>query len=105
MGDITPQFDRKHSLHVPYVHMQQTTFTPTEARKNFFNILRIVEKGAIVTITKPSALVKFKVSRLLETGKKDKIAIAREMKSIGFPVQPWNKMKKIINSRYENRLL
>ena len=80
--------------------MLQTTFTPTEARQNFFQLLRMVELGKDITIVRPSnPETEIKLTVKKKNQKKDLVTIAKDMGKIGFPSMSVGKIRKIILSK------
>lgn len=77
--------------------LNQTTFTPTQARQNFFQLLRMAEMGKEITIVKPrDPEIEIKLTAQRKVLKKDIVKIAKEMGKIGFPYVPIKQMRKII---------
>jgi len=75
----------------------QLHFSATEARQNFFELLRLAQKGKIVTIEKRDEDVQFQLQKKPNLPKKDIVKIAKEMGKIGLkaPSDP-QKLKQII---------
>lgn len=89
-------------IDVHYVHMQQQIIvTPTEARRQFFSLLRQIKRGKDVIVSPRHSPILFRIS-LFKKSKEDKLAALERMSKIGFKTGPWEEMKKIINTRYDN---
>ncbi|MBI2641506.1 type II toxin-antitoxin system prevent-host-death family antitoxin [Candidatus Roizmanbacteria bacterium] len=85
--------------------IDKTLFTATEARQHFFELLRQAEEKGEVTIIKKDAKRRFKLIFVKEKKKRENVdKILKEIAAIGLKTKPWEEMKKIIETRYENRL-
>jgi hypothetical protein len=73
--------------------------TATEARKNFFNLLKSVEAGQEVVIVKKDSNKWFKVSLVIEEQTDNKLSIAKQMSSINLTSKPPEEIKSIIEKK------
>ena len=83
----------------------KTVFTTTEARQNFFELLRMVEEGKEPVIIKKDRNIKFKMIIFKEEKKKKNFdKILKEMGEIGLPALPIKKMNKILSTMHEIKI-
>ena len=83
----------------------QIVFTATEARQNFFELLRMVEEGKEPIVVKKDKNIRFKMTMIKEKRKEKNIdKILKEMGDIGLKTMPWKKMKKIILTLHDIKI-
>lgn len=83
----------------------QIIFTATEARQNFFELLRMAEAGKEPIVTKKNNSVRFKMTIIKEKRKGKNInKILKEMGDIGLKTMPLKKMKKIILTLHDIKI-
>jgi len=82
----------------------QIVFTATEARQNFFELLRMAEAGKEPIVMKKDSRIKFKIVRTQAKKMKDKMKIVREMGKIGLKTLPINQINKILSTMHEIKL-
>ncbi len=83
----------------------QIVFTATEARQNFFELLRMAEKGKEPIVVKKDKNIRFKMTMIKEKKQKRNIdKILKEMGEIGLKTMPWKKMKKIILTLHDIKI-
>lgn len=83
----------------------QIVFTATEARQNFFELLRMVEEGKEPIVVKKDKNIKFKMTMIKGKKKEKNIdKILKEMGDIGLKTMPWKKMKKIILTLHDIKI-
>ncbi|MEK7634085.1 MAG: type II toxin-antitoxin system prevent-host-death family antitoxin [Patescibacteria group bacterium] len=83
----------------------QIVFTATEARQNFFELLRMAEEGKEPIVVKKANNIRFKMTMIKEKRKKKNIdKILKEMGEIGLKTMPWRKMKKIILTLHDIKI-
>jgi len=82
----------------------KTIFTPTEARQNFFAILRLVEKGNNAIIIKKNSGERFIFTRLPKKKVEKNKNMAEALGNIGFKSMPIKKMKKIILTMHDIKI-
>ena len=84
-----------------YNMLNTTHFSATEARKNFFEILRLAQKGKIVTIEKKDENEFFQLQKKTKNPKKNLVKIAQEMAKIGavVPDDPQELKRIIVESK------
>ncbi|OGK08521.1 hypothetical protein A2767_05485 [Candidatus Roizmanbacteria bacterium RIFCSPHIGHO2_01_FULL_35_10] len=84
----------------------QTVFTPTQARQNFFEFIKRAEQGKEVFLKKSGKLMKVKLENVNDKNDiKRKLKALKELSQIGLPSMSIKKMKRIFESRYESHLL
>lgn len=76
-------------------------FTATEARQNFFEILKIVEKGKEAIIVKKDEDKRFKLILAEKEKQPNKVAIVKKMGKIGLKTMSVRKMKEIISTLHD----
>jgi len=80
-------------------------FTATEARQNFFELLRMAEKGKEPIVVKKDKNIRFKMTMIKGKKKEKNIdKILKEMGDIGLKTMPWKKMKKIILTLHDIKI-
>lgn len=79
---------------------QPIIFNATEARQNFFNLLRMVEMGREAVIVKKDSQSRFKITMIKQEKKPDKMKIVERMGKIRYKTAPWEEMEKIIIKRH-----
>lgn len=82
----------------------QTIYSATEARQNFFTLLKTVQKGQEVIIVKNDDRTRFKLSLVTKKPKKNLMKIVERMGEIGLETGPWQEMKKIILTKSDIKL-
>lgn len=83
----------------------QIVFTATEARQNFFELLRMAEEGKEPIVVKKDKNIRFKMTMIKEKRKEKNIdKILKEMGEIGLKTMPWKKMKKIILTLHDIKI-
>ena len=83
----------------------QIVFTATEARQNFFELIRMAEKGKEPIVVKKDKNIRFKMTMIKEKKQKRNIdKILKEMGEIGLKTMPWKKMKKIILTLHDIKI-
>lgn len=82
----------------------QIVFTATEARQNFFELLRMAEEGKEPIVTKKDSRTRFKIIKTQAKKVKDKMKIVEAMGKIGLKALPIEQMKKIFSSTHEIKL-
>ena len=80
-------------------------FTATEARQNFFQLLRMVEDGKKPVIVKKDRNIKFRMTIIKEEKKKKNIdKILKEMGEIHMPILSIKKINKILSTMHEMKI-
>lgn len=79
-------------------------FTATEARQNFFELLRLVDAGKEPVIKKEDSNKQYKVIGVKKKKPVDKLKILKEMGNIGLTALPIKKMKKIYSSLHDIKI-
>jgi len=80
-------------------------FTTTEARQNFFELLRMVEDGKEPVILKKNRNIKFKMIIFKEEKKKKNFdKVLKEMGEIGLPALPIKKINKILSTTHKIKI-
>jgi len=80
-------------------------FTTTEARQNFFELLRMVEDGKEPVIVKKNRNIKFKMIIFKEEKKKKNFdKVLKEMGEIGLPALPIKKINKILSTTHKIKI-
>ena len=80
-------------------------FTTTEARENFFELLRMVEDGKEPVIVKKNRNIKFKMIIFKEEKKKKNFdKVLKEMGEIGLPALPIKKINKILSTTHKIKI-
>lgn len=74
-------------------------FSATEARQNFFELLRLAQKGNIVTIEKKNENITFELQQAKKP-RKDLAKLAKEMGKIGLKVVSLNEMQRILEESH-----
>lgn len=82
----------------------QIVFTATEARQNFFELLRMAEEGKEPIVVKKDSRTRFKIIKTQAKKVKDKMKIVEAMGKIGLKALPIEQMKKIFSSTHEIKL-
>ncbi len=82
----------------------KTVFTATEARQNFFELLRMAEEGKEPVVVKKDTSAEFKIIKTQIKKRKDKMKVVEEMGRIGLKIVPMRRMKKILVSTHEIKL-
>lgn len=82
----------------------QIVFTATEARQNFFELLRMAEEGKEPIVVKKDSRTRFKIIKTQVKKVKDKMKIVEEMGKIGLKALPIKQMNKIFASTHEIKL-
>lgn len=82
----------------------QIIFTATEARQNFFELLRMVEAGKEPIVVKKDSRIEFKIVKTQSKKMKDKMKIVREMGKIGLRTLPIEQINKILSTMHEIKL-
>jgi len=82
----------------------QIVFTATEARQNFFELLRMAEAGKEPIVMTKDSRIKIKIVRTQAKKMKDKMKIVREMGKIGLKTLPINQINKILSTIHEIKL-
>ena len=73
----------------------------TEARKNFYQLLKQVSSGAEILIENTDTGEKFQLVKAQKVPKKDIEQILQEMGNIGIKTMPIEEMKKILNTSHD----
>lgn len=84
--------------------MAKKIFTATEARQNFFELLKSVEKGQDAIILKKDQGIRFRITLEKPEKKKDYKKILKEMGQIGLKITSWKKAKKIIVKMHDPKI-
>lgn len=79
-------------------------FTATEARQNFFELLRMAEEGKEPIVVKKDTDSEFRIIKNEVKKRKDKMRIVEEMGRIGLKTVPMKQMKKILARTHEINL-
>lgn len=79
-------------------------FTATEARQNFFELLRLVDAGKEPIIKKEDSNKQYKVVEVKKNKSVDKMKVLKEMAKINFHIGSWEKAKKIINTLHDVKI-
>lgn len=80
-------------------------FTATEARQNFFELLRMAEEGREPIVVRKDKNIKFKMTVIKKKKKEKNIdKILKEMGDIGLRTMPWKRMKKIILTLHDIKI-
>ena len=74
-------------------------FSATEARQNFFELLRLAKAGKKITINKQDEDIMFELNRSPKT-KKNIIKIAKDISNLGLTAVPLDKMTKILEESH-----
>lgn len=83
----------------------QIIFTATEARQNFFELLRMAEEGKEPIVVKKDKNIRFKMTMIKEKKKEKNIdKILKEMGEIGLKTMSVKKMKKIILTLHDIKI-
>ena len=83
----------------------QIVFTATEARQNFFELLRMAEKGKEPIVVKKANNIRFKMTMIKEKRKKKNIdKILKEMGEIHMPILSIKKINKILSTMHEIKI-
>lgn len=83
----------------------QIVFTATEARQNFFELLRMAEAGKEPIVVKKANNIKFKMTMIKEKRKKKNIdKILKEMGEIGLHALPIKEINKILSTMHEIKI-
>lgn len=82
--------------------MARLTFTATEARQRFFELLNLAEEGKEPIIVKKDANLKFRLVRIKETNWKEKRQALEDIRKMNLHIGKWEGIKKIIDTRYES---
>lgn len=77
----------------------KTTFNATQARQNFFKLLKLVSQGREAVIIKKDDNVRFKITLFEEKDKVNKKFLLKKMEAVNFKSKPWKEAKKIIETR------
>ena len=78
---------------------QKTTFNATQARQNFFKLLKLVSQGREAVIIKKDDNVRFKITLFEEKDKVNKKFLLKKMEAVNLKSKPWKEAKKIIETR------
>ncbi|PIP63563.1 hypothetical protein CO165_01230 [Candidatus Roizmanbacteria bacterium CG_4_9_14_3_um_filter_33_18] len=85
--------------------VDQIVFTATEARQNFFELLRMAEEGKEPIVTRKNNSVRFKMTVIKEKKKEKNInKILKEMGEIHMPILSIKKINKILSTRHEIKI-
>ena len=76
---------------------QKLVLTATEARQNFFNLLKTASKGREIIIKNRNVLFRLRIEENGEENRKEKLKALKEMEKINLPTMSIEKMKKIIS--------
>lgn len=82
----------------------QIVFTATEARQNFFELLRMAEAGKEPIVVKKDSKIEFKIVKNQTKKMKDKMKIVSEMGKIGLKTLPIEQINKILSTMHEIKL-
>lgn len=82
----------------------QIVFTATEARQNFFELLRMAEAGKEPIVIKKDSQIEFKIVKTQAKKMKDKMKIVKEMGKIGLKTLPIEQINKILSTMHEIKL-
>ncbi len=77
------------------------TFNATEARQNFFRLLRLVEKGDEAVIVKQDQDLRFRLTVEPQAKPSTKKLLLKEISKIGLKSKSLKKMKDVFTSRYD----
>lgn len=87
-----------------YIILTQRVISATQARAQFFDLLKMAEDGKEVIIVKRDSSKRFKLTSILEKSKLDKEMIIKEMGEINFPFISPEEIKKIILTKYDDSI-
>ncbi len=76
----------------------------TEARKNFYQLLKQVSSGAEVFIENTDTGEKFQLVKSDPKPKVDKMQLVEELGKVGIKTMPIEEMKAILNTTHEIKL-
>jgi len=80
-------------------------FTATEARQNFFELLRMAEAGKEPIVMKKDTNIKFKMTMIKEKKRKKNIdKILKKMGEIGLPALPIKEINRILSTMHEIKI-
>lgn len=82
----------------------KTIFTPTEARQNFFNILKWVRAGREIKIKSEDTIVRLTIEDKDDKKTKEKIRAWNRLRKMNIPSMPVKEMKKIILTMHDIKL-
>lgn len=82
----------------------KTVFTATEARQNFFELLRLVDEGKEPLIKKEDTNKQYKVVEVKKKKPVDKMKVLREMGKINLGISSWEEAKKIISTLHDPKI-
>lgn len=91
------------SLYTMYSMLNTTHFSATEARKNFFEILRLAKNGQKITIDKQDEDIVFHITTSLKVSPAKKQSILANMKTIhAYSLSP-QRIKDLILTKYDSK--
>lgn len=77
------------------------TFNATEARQNFFQLLKLVEKGDEAIIVKKDQDLRFKIILDNKAKSTNKELLLKEIRHLGLKSMPIKKMKAVFSSLHD----
>lgn len=77
----------------------KTTFNATQARQNFFKLLKLVSQGEEAIIIKKDDNARFKVILFEEKDKVNKKLLLKKIAQVNLKSKPWKEAKEIIETR------
>ncbi|OGM29568.1 hypothetical protein A2630_01085 [Candidatus Woesebacteria bacterium RIFCSPHIGHO2_01_FULL_44_10] len=79
-------------------------YTASEARQNFFSLLRLAGQGRDVIIRTKNSFVRFRMEQINKVSKEEKLRAVEELAKLNIRTPSPKKLSKILSSRYDSYL-